>query len=141
MVIDSKVINDKVGWRLNVKNKFQDLRRLSIRLATVMFMGTPCIRTPPPTKIKQNPEKELSYADYWIGIKPCKAKTTRSTCLNLIQMPRLTSLTYLYCPLRIVPIHNTWDITTLRCTDKTLLVWVTKPREGGTVTWGYEGDK
>ena len=53
-------------------------------------------------------------------------------------MPRLTSLTYLYCPLRIVPIHNTWDITTLRCTDKTLLVWVTKPREGGTVTRGYE---
>ena len=50
MVIDSKVINDKVGWGLNVKNKFQDLRRLSIRLATVMFMGTPCIRTPPVQK-------------------------------------------------------------------------------------------
>jgi len=64
VVIDSKVIHDKVGWRLNVNNKFQDLRRLSIRLATVMFMGTPCIRTPPRTKIKQNPKKELVYADY-----------------------------------------------------------------------------
>jgi len=29
--------------RLNVPNKFKVLRRLSSRLATVMFRGTPCM--------------------------------------------------------------------------------------------------
>ena len=33
-----------VIWkRLSVKNKFQDQRRLSNRLATVLFSGAPCI--------------------------------------------------------------------------------------------------
>ena len=30
----------KIGWRLNVTNKFKDQRQLSSRLATVMFHGT-----------------------------------------------------------------------------------------------------
>ena len=40
LVIDSRIVDVKVGWRLNVTNK---LRRRSIRLATVMFRGTPCM--------------------------------------------------------------------------------------------------
>ena len=42
VVIVSRIILLKVGWQLNVTNKFNVQRRLSIRLATVMFRGTPC---------------------------------------------------------------------------------------------------
>ena len=42
MVVVLRIIHVEVGLRLNVKNKFQNQRRLSSRLATVMFCGTPC---------------------------------------------------------------------------------------------------
>ena len=35
--------NVKLGWRLNVTNKFKDQRRLSRRLAIVLFHGIPCM--------------------------------------------------------------------------------------------------
>ena len=41
VVIVSRIIHVKVGWRLNVTNKFQDQRRLSSLLGTVRFRGTP----------------------------------------------------------------------------------------------------
>ena len=41
--IVSGIIRVKVGCRLNVTNKFKVERRLLIRLASVMFRGTPCI--------------------------------------------------------------------------------------------------
>ena len=34
----------RLGWRLNVTNLLQDRRRLSLRLATVMFRGTLCLK-------------------------------------------------------------------------------------------------
>ena len=43
MIIVSRIIHVKVDRRLNVKNKFKYQRRLSNRLAIVMFRGTPCI--------------------------------------------------------------------------------------------------
>ena len=42
MIIVSRIIHVKVDRRLNVANKFKYQRRLSSRLATVMFRGTPC---------------------------------------------------------------------------------------------------
>jgi len=42
-MIVSRIIHVKVDKRLNVTNKFKYQRRLSIRLAIVMFRGTPCI--------------------------------------------------------------------------------------------------
>jgi len=42
MVIALRIIHVKVGWRLNLTNKFQDKKRFSNRLATVLFRGTPC---------------------------------------------------------------------------------------------------
>ena len=44
MIIVSRIIHVKVDRRLNVTNKFKYQRRLSIRLAIVMFRGTPCIK-------------------------------------------------------------------------------------------------
>ena len=49
----SRIIHVKVGWRLNVSNKFRVQRRLSNRLATVMFLGTPCICHTPPEQTKK----------------------------------------------------------------------------------------
>ena len=43
MIIVSRIIHVKVDRRLNVNNKFKYQRRLSSRLAIVMFRGTPCI--------------------------------------------------------------------------------------------------
>ena len=43
MIIVSRIIHVKVYKRLNVTNKFKYQRRLSSRLAIVMFRGTPCI--------------------------------------------------------------------------------------------------
>ena len=43
MIIVSRIIQVKVDRRLNVTNKFKYQRRLSSRLAIVMFRGTPCI--------------------------------------------------------------------------------------------------
>ena len=43
MIIVSRIIHVKVDRRLNVTNKFIYQRRLSSRLAIVMFRGTPCI--------------------------------------------------------------------------------------------------
>ena len=45
MIIVSRIIHVKVDRRLNVTNKFKYQRRLSSRLAIVMFRGTPCILT------------------------------------------------------------------------------------------------
>jgi len=42
VVIVSRIIHVKVDRRLNVTNKFKYQRRLSNRLAIVMFRGTPC---------------------------------------------------------------------------------------------------
>ena len=42
MIIVSRIIHVKVDRRLNVRNKFKYQRRLSSRLAIVMFRGTPC---------------------------------------------------------------------------------------------------
>ena len=42
MIIVSRIINVKLDRRLNVTNKFKYQRRLSSRLAIVMFRGTPC---------------------------------------------------------------------------------------------------
>ena len=42
MIIVSRIIHVKVDRRLNVTNKFKYRRRLSSRLAIVMFRGTPC---------------------------------------------------------------------------------------------------
>ena len=42
MIIVSRIIHVKVDRRLNVTNKFKYQRRLSSRLAIVMFRGTPC---------------------------------------------------------------------------------------------------
>ena len=42
MIIVSRIIHVKVDRRLNVTNKFKYHRRLSSRLAIVMFRGTPC---------------------------------------------------------------------------------------------------
>ena len=42
MLIVSRIIHVKVNRRLNVTNKFIYQRRLSSRLAIVMFRGTPC---------------------------------------------------------------------------------------------------
>ena len=44
MIIVSRIIHVKVDGRLNVANKFKYQRRLSSRLAIVMFRGTPCSR-------------------------------------------------------------------------------------------------
>ena len=41
MIIVSTIIHVKVDRRLNVTNKFKYQRRLSSRLAIVMFRGTP----------------------------------------------------------------------------------------------------
>ena len=46
MIIVSRIIHVKVDRRLNVTNKFKYQRRLSSRLAIVMFRGTPCIYPP-----------------------------------------------------------------------------------------------
>jgi hypothetical protein len=43
MIVVSRIIYVKVDRRLNVTNKFKYQRRLSSRLAIVMFRGTPCI--------------------------------------------------------------------------------------------------
>ena len=43
MIIVSRIIHVKVDRRLNVTNKFIYQRRLSSRIAIVMFRGTPCI--------------------------------------------------------------------------------------------------
>ena len=43
MIIVSRIIHVKVDRRLNVTNKFKYQRRLSSRLAIVMFRGTRCI--------------------------------------------------------------------------------------------------
>ena len=43
MIIVSRIIHVKVDRRLNVTNKFKYQRRLSRRLAIVMFRGTPCM--------------------------------------------------------------------------------------------------
>ena len=43
MIIVLRIIHVKVDRRLNVTNKFKYQRRLSSRLAIVMFCGTPCI--------------------------------------------------------------------------------------------------
>ena len=45
MIIVSRIIHVKVDRRLNVTNKFKYQRRLSSRLAIVMFRGTPCTNT------------------------------------------------------------------------------------------------
>ena len=42
MIIVSRIIHVTVDRRLNVTNKFIYQRRLSSRLAIVMFRGTPC---------------------------------------------------------------------------------------------------
>ena len=42
MIIVSRIIHVKVDRRLNVSNKIKYQRRLSSRLAIVMFRGTPC---------------------------------------------------------------------------------------------------
>ena len=42
MIVVSRIIHVKVDRRLNVTNKFKYQRRLSSRLAIVMFRGTPC---------------------------------------------------------------------------------------------------
>ena len=42
MITVSIIIHVKVDRRLNVTNKFKYQRRLSSRLAIVMFRGTPC---------------------------------------------------------------------------------------------------
>jgi len=42
VIIVSRIIHVKVDKRLNVTNKFKYQRRLSSRLAIVMFRGTPC---------------------------------------------------------------------------------------------------
>ena len=42
MIIVSRIIHIKVDRIINVKNKFKYQRRLSSRLAIVMFRGTPC---------------------------------------------------------------------------------------------------
>ena len=44
MIIVSRILHVKVDRRLNVTNKFKYQRRLSSRLAIVMFRGTPCIK-------------------------------------------------------------------------------------------------
>ena len=44
MIIVSRIMHVKVDRRLNVTNKFKYQRRLSSRLAIVMFRGTPCIK-------------------------------------------------------------------------------------------------
>ena len=44
MIIVSRIIHVKVDRRLNVTTKFIYQRRLSSRLAIVMFRGTPCIK-------------------------------------------------------------------------------------------------
>ena len=44
MIITARIIHVKVDRRLNVTNKFKYQRRLSSRLAIVMFRGTPCIK-------------------------------------------------------------------------------------------------
>ena len=44
MIIVSRIIHVKVDRRLNVTNKFKYQKRLSSRLAIVMFRGTPCIQ-------------------------------------------------------------------------------------------------
>ena len=43
MIIVSRIMHVKVDRRLNVTNKLKYQRRLSSRLAIVMFRGTPCI--------------------------------------------------------------------------------------------------
>ena len=43
MIIISRVLLPKLGWQINVANHIKNQRRRSIRLATVMFRGTPCI--------------------------------------------------------------------------------------------------
>ena len=43
MIIVSRIIHVKVDRRLSVTNKFKYQRRLSSRLAIVMFRGTPCM--------------------------------------------------------------------------------------------------
>ena len=43
VIIVSRIIQVKVDRRLNVTNKFKYQRRLSSRLAIVMFRGTPCM--------------------------------------------------------------------------------------------------
>ena len=45
MIIVLRIIHVKVDRRLNVTNKFKYQRRLSSRLAIVMFRGTPCTIT------------------------------------------------------------------------------------------------
>jgi len=42
VIIVSRIIHVQVDRRLNVTNKFKYQRRLSSRLAIVMFRGTPC---------------------------------------------------------------------------------------------------
>ena len=42
MIIVSRIIHVKGDRKLNVTNKFKYQRRLSSRLAIVMFRGTPC---------------------------------------------------------------------------------------------------
>ena len=43
MIIVSGIMHVKEGGRLNVTNYLKVERRLSIRLASVMFRGTPCM--------------------------------------------------------------------------------------------------
>ena len=43
MIVVSRIIQVKVDRGLNVKKKIKYQRRLSSRLAIVMFRGTPCI--------------------------------------------------------------------------------------------------
>ena len=43
VIINSNMLLLKLGLRINEANYFNNQRRPSIRLATVMFCGTPCI--------------------------------------------------------------------------------------------------
>ena len=72
MLIVSRIIHVKVDRRLNVTNKFNYQRRLSSRLAIVMFRGTPCI----------------------LAILLCRFSNSKLAVQSKVGMERLTQLGY-----------------------------------------------
>ena len=63
MIIVSRIIHVKVDRRLNVTNKFKYQRRLSSRLAIVMFRGTPCISKIYDIGFQRNRDYKLRVCD------------------------------------------------------------------------------
>ena len=73
MVIVSRIIHGKVGWRLNASNKSKDQRRLLNRLATFMLRGTPC--TQPILRIRMGPEVKTNLGGGSFEMMTCTLYT------------------------------------------------------------------